>query len=262
MVGLAYSEQLVWVVTAILQAFLLGLLITRKTVAIHPAFSTYIFLTLAQSGVLFLTFREWGYSSSAAWRIGWISQAMVLMARGFAVAELCRQILGRFTGVWLMARSVIYIAALSALSYALIVGYRDWALMLTTGELGIEFAIAVVIVLLVLFARYYEIMVDQPLRSLCAGLCMYSCISVLNDTILERFLSRYVSVWNSVSMIAFLACLAAWTWAFRRTVPQASPSALLLDRSVYLRVIPDMNLRLRRLNEQLMHIGRLEAPPT
>jgi hypothetical protein len=52
--------------------------------------------------------------------------------------------------------------------------------------MGIELATAAVIVLLLLFARYYDIVVEPPLRLLAAGLCMYSCVSVLNDTILER----------------------------------------------------------------------------
>jgi hypothetical protein len=63
-------------------------------------------------------------------------------------------------------------------------------------------------------------------------------------------------------MVAFLACLLVWSWAFRKAAPQAAADPLLLDRSVYLRLIPEVNWRLRALNEQLIRFWRLEAPRT
>jgi len=135
-------------------------------------------------------------------------------------------------------------------------------LLLNTAEMGIELATAAVIVLLLLFARYYDIVVEPPLRLLAAGLCMYSCVSVLNDTILERWLTRYVYLWNALGMVAFLSCLLLWSWAFRKSAPQAIADPLFLDRSVYLKIIPEMNWRLRLLNERLIQFWRLEAPRT
>jgi hypothetical protein len=117
-------------------------------------------------------------------------------------------------------------------------------------------------VTLLLFARYYDVAVSPPLRLLAVGLCFYSCVSALNDAILERWLNRYVSLWNALGMTAFLACLLLWSWAFRRPAPQAAAAPLFSSGSVYLNLIPEMNLRLRSLNEQLIEFWRLEAPRT
>jgi hypothetical protein len=251
-----------WAITAIVQALLLCLLVARKNAKSYPAFSAYIFMTLAQSGLLFVAIKGWGFSSTMSWRIGWATQCLVLAARAFAVAELCQHILGRFRGVWLLARWILLGCGAAILVYALLAANHQWRLMPNTAELGLEMATAAVIVTLLLFARYYDIVVASPLRSVAIGLCVYSCLSVLNDAILERWLSRYVSLWNESGMVAFLACLLVWGWAFRKFAPQSTADPLFLDRSVYLNIIPEVNWRLRSLNEHLMQFWRLEAPPT
>ncbi|HXN52710.1 MAG TPA: hypothetical protein VN943_12310 [Candidatus Acidoferrum sp.] len=256
-----FTEWL-WAVTAIVQALLLCLLVARRYARSYPAFSVYIFMTLVQSGLLFVVIKRWGFSSSVSWRIGWATQSLVLGARGFAVAELCRHVLGRFRGIWVLARWILLTSGTTVLFYVLIAAYHQWRLVLNTAELGLELATAAVIVILLLFARYYDIVVDPPLRLLAIGLCVYSCVSVLNDTVLERWLSRYVSLWNACGMVAFLACLLLWSWAFRKSAPQRVADPLFLDRSAYLKIIPEMNWRLRLLNDQLIRFWRLEAPRT
>src|SRR5712671_5743492 len=93
-----------WAMTAIAQALLLCLLVARRNANIYPAFTAYIFMTLAQSGLLYVAIQGSGFSSLTSYRIGWATQAVVMGARAFAVAELCRHVLGRFRGVWLLAR--------------------------------------------------------------------------------------------------------------------------------------------------------------
>jgi len=259
---LGLFTQSVWAVTAIVQALFLCLLHVRKNVSSYPAFSAYIFMTLAQSGLLFIAIKGWGFSSTVAWRVGWATQCIVIGARAFAVAELCRHILGRFLGIWVLARRILLASGVVVLLYALIAADHQWRLVLNTAERGLELAIAAVVVVLLLFARYYDIAVTSPLRLLAVGLCLYSCVAALNDAVLERWLSTYVSLWNVFGMTVFLACLLLWSWAFRKSAPQTVAAPLLLSGSVYLNLIPEVNLRLRSLNEQLIEFWRLEAPRT
>jgi hypothetical protein len=262
MKGVDSLTQGLWAVTAIAQILLLCLLIARRNVSSYPAFSAYIFMTLAQSVLLFVAIKGWGFSSPVAWRVGWTTQSLVLGARAFAVAELCRHILGRFRGVWVLARWVLVTSGLVVLFYALAAANHKLQIVLNTAELGLELAIAAVIAMLVLFARYYGVPAARPLRWLAIGLCVYSCVSVVNDTILERWPSRYVSLWNMVGMAAFLACLFLWSWAFRKAAPQSAADPRLLDRGVYLKIIPEVNWRLHALDEQLIRFWRLETPRT
>ncbi len=241
-----------WAMTAIAQALLICLLIARRNANIYPAFTVYIFMTLAQSGLLFVAIRGSGFSSLTSYRIGWATQSVVMGARAFAVAELCRHVLGRFRGVWLLARWILLICGTAVLLYALLAANHQLKLLLSSAELGLELAAAAVIVTLLLFARYYDIAVARPVRLLALGLCLYSFVSVLNDAILERWVSRYVSLWNQFGMAAFLGCLLLWTWAFRHSAPQRAASPMFVDGTVYLKTIPEMNWRLRSLNEQLM----------
>ena len=241
-----------WATTAITQVVLLCLLVAKRNARIYPAFTAYIFMTLAQSGLLFVAIRGSGFSSLTSYRIGWATQSMVMGARAFAVAELCQHVLGRFRGVWLLARWILLVCGTAVLLYALLAANHQWQLLLNTAELGLELAAAAVIVTLLLFARYYDIAVARPVRLLAVGLCLYSCVSVLNDAILERWVSRYVSLWNAFGMAAFLGCLLLWTWAFRHSAPQTVATPMFVDGTVYVNTIPQMNWRLRSLNEQLM----------
>jgi hypothetical protein len=250
----------IWAATAMVQVFLLSLLVVRRNVKSYPAFTTYIFMTLAQSGLVFMAFKGWGFFSSVSWRVGWATQSVVLGARAFAVAELCRHILGRFRGIWVLARSILFFSGVVVLVYALVTAKHEWRLLLNTMELGVELAAAAVIVTLLLFARYYEVAADRALRLLAVGLCAYSCISVLNDAILERFLARYVPFWNVFGMVSFLACLFLWSWAFRKPAPQPAAALAFLDSSVYLKLVPEVNWRLRSLDKELIQMWRLEAP--
>jgi hypothetical protein len=251
-----------WAASAIAQAVLLGLLVARRNAYGCRAFSVYILMTLAQSGLLFVAIRKWGFSSSVTWQVGWTTQCLVMGARAFAVAELCKHVLGRFRGVWFLARWILLSCGVTVLCYALIAANHQWRFALNTAELGLELGSAAVIVTLLLFARYYDVAVASPLRSLAAGLCLYSCVSVLNDAILQRWFSRYVSLWNVFGMVAFLACLLLWTWTFRNFTPQTAAVPLFMDGSVYLSVIPEVNWRLRSLNEQLMRFSRQESSRT
>ena len=260
--GVEPFTQGLWAVTAFVQILFLCVLIVRRNVSSYPAFTAYIFMTLAQTGLLFVAIKGWGFSSSVSWRIGWATQGLVPAARAFAVAELCRHTLARFRGVWVLARQVLLTSGVAVLCYGLAAANHQWRLVLNTAELGLDLAIAAVIVMLLLFARYYHVTVAPPLRWVAIGLCVYSCISVLNDAILERWLSSYVAR-NVVGMTTFLACLLLWSWAFRKAVPQAAAAdPQLLDHSVYLKIIPDVNRRLRALDEQLIQLCRLEASRT
>jgi hypothetical protein len=262
MEDLGLFTKWLWAVTAIMQTLLLCLLIARRNANLYPAFSAYIFMTLAQSGLLFFAIRGWGFSSPLSWRTGWATQCVVMGARAFTVAELCQHVLGRFRGVWLLARWILLSCGAAVLLYALIAANHRWRLLLNTAELGLELATAAVIVTLLLFARYYDISVARPLRLLAVGLCLYSCVSAVNDAILERWLGHYISLWNTFGMAAFLGCLLLWTWAFRHPAPQTVAHPMFVDGTVYMSTIPEVNWRLRSLNEQLLQFWPKESSRT
>ena len=259
---MGHFTEALWALTVAAQIALFASLTWRKVSRQFPALLLYLAVTIGQAAALFLSYRTWGFSSPMAFRVAWGTQCLVLLARGNVVLELCRHVLGRFRGIWALSRWTLLSCGSAVLCYAAYLTRRDWNLALTTAELGLELATASIIVLLLLFARYYEIEVPSHLRLLALGLCFYSGVAVLNDAVLERWLGGYVSVWNTLGTMAFLLCLMLWSLAFRRWRPTEVPALPTIELSVYEKLIPEVNWQLQLLNRQLMRLWRLEAPRT
>jgi len=72
-------------------------------------------------------------------------------------------------------------------------------------------------------------------------------------------LDSYVTLWNFLGMLAFLASMLLWTWALRKPQTEGSPKETLLPSGVYQTLAPQFNVRLRLLNEQLVQFWKTEA---
>ena len=96
-------------------------------------------------------------------------------------------------------------------------------------------------------------------RSLATGLCLYSCFRALNDTVLERYLYGYVMFWSLLGTLAFFASLSLWSWTLRKSRTEAVTRENLLPLGVYQKLAPQINLRLRSLNDQLCKIWKPEV---
>jgi hypothetical protein len=60
-------------------------------------------------------------------------------------------------------------------------------------------------------------------------------------------------------MLAFLASLILWTWALRKSQTETAAQEHLLPLGIYQSVTPQINLRLRLLNDQLDKIWKQEV---
>lgn len=259
MIELAQFQQIPWAVNVSVGVILAVLLIVRRNYRLYPAFSCYIFVNLIQALLLFLSIRVWNLSGNGQWLMGSLTESAVLIARAVAVAEICRHVLSRYRGVWALAWHVLLLLAGFVFSYSILLARHDWRLAFPSAQRALELSIASTIVTLLIFARHYDVKTEPADRSLAIGLCLYSCFAVLNNTLLERFLDDYSVVWNLLGMFTFLASLSLWTWALRKPQPQAELGEFLLPRGVYQSLNPEINLRLRLLNEQLSRFWPAEA---
>ncbi len=255
----ARFQQAIWAVNTATSVFLLVLLVLRKNYRKYPVFTFYIFVNLALSISLFTIYRQWGFHSKASWFFAWGMTAVVICARALAVAELCRHILARYRGIWAFARRILLGSAGLVLLYSGVAARHQWKLALPSAERGLELAIAAVIVLLFVFARYYEVHHNGTDRSLAIGFCLYSCFRALSDTILERYLDDFATLWSLLGMLAFFASLFLWCWALRKSQTEAATEEYFLPAGAYQILTPQINLRLRSLNEQLSKIWKQEV---
>jgi hypothetical protein len=258
-VEIVQFQQMMWAVNTATGVVLLALLVARKNYRAYPAFTFYIFVNLAQAILLFIIYRRWGFSSASSWRFAWGTQAVAICARALAVAEVCRHILARYVGIWALAQRILLVCAGLVLLYSGLAVRHQWELALPTADRGLELSIAAVIVILFLFARYYGLRPERTDRWLAIGFCLYSCFRVLNDTISDRYLYDYEKLWSLVGMLAFFASLSIWLWAVRKSRAEIASEENLLPLGVYQSLTPQINLRLRLLNDQLCKIWKPEV---
>jgi hypothetical protein len=256
----AQFEQVLWAANTAAGAFLLVLVAVRRNYRAIPAFSFYLLVNLVVVISTFMLYRWWGLSSPSAWRVAWGMQALVICARALAVVEICRRVLSRYQGIWALAHRVLLVCAGLVLLYSGLAARHQWKLVMPSAQRGLELSMAAVIVVLLLFARYYEVQADPRDRSLAVGLCLYSCFCALNNTILERYLDQYVTIWNLLGMQAFLASQLLWTWALCKPQLEEVAEEELLPGGVYQSLEPQINLRLRSLNDHMYKIWRPEVP--
>jgi hypothetical protein len=221
---------ILWAINFGVGAVLLVLLAVRKSYRLFPAFSTYTVLNLALGILALLVYHRWGFSSKLSWRIAWAMQGAVICARALA---------------W----RILLLCAVLVLFCSLAAGHVS-GLAILAGDRALELAIASVVVGILLFARYYCVQVRPVERALALGFCLFSCFNVLNNAILEHYFRRYVEFWNPLGMFVFLVASLVWTWALRKR--QAGvPKQVLLPLGVYNTMMPEVNLQLRSLNDQL-----------
>jgi hypothetical protein len=92
------------------------------------------------------------------------------------------------------------------------------------------------------------------------GLCLYSCFGAVNNTILDRYLYSYQELWIILGMLSFLASLMVWTWALRSPQSVSRREEALLAPGIYESLAPQINLRLRTLNDRLSQFWNSESP--
>ena len=257
--GIAQFQLAVWGLTAIVSLALLMFLVVRKNYRAYPAFSLYILLNLILGVIVFFFYRRWGFTSRASWYFTWTLQGVAIGARAIAVAEICKHFLSRYPGVWGLAKRVLLVVAGLVLLYSGLAARHQWQSAVPSADRALEFSIAAVVVILFLFVRYYEIEVESTDRSLAIGFFLYSCFNGVNDTILERYLHQYDVVWTLLATLAFLASLFLWSWALRKTHVEMAAEKVLLPAAVYQSFAPQINLRLRSLNDQLGKIWKAEV---
>ena len=259
MVGLAKSAQYLWAVSLGFECVLLAYLLVRRQYRSYPAFAFYIVIDILQAAAVFRAYEVWGFSSTASIHFSWATQGLVVCARAVAVAELCRHLLRPYRGVWALAwRFLLICAATSALYPILTAGWK-WETTVLQVDLGLELTMVFVIVALFVFARYYEIVADSVLRTMGAGFLVLSCSKVVNDSILQQRLVEYIFLWRLLGLLAFMVSLCLWFSALHKLGPSRGQRPTLLPPDVYGSMAPEMNERLRRLNDQLKRLVRMRA---
>jgi hypothetical protein len=260
MIGPLALRNVFWLGTTATEIILLVYLLRRKLQSTHLAFVIYIAATILQSALAACIYIEWGGRSKIASTVIWGSQGILICLRFSAVFEMASRTLSAYHGLWTLAKRLMSAMALATLAYSLLIAKKQIYLLVINLDRGLELAIAVFVVALLLFARYYLLPVHPLDRALAIGFCMYSCFYVVNDSLFEKYLDSYLGLWGYLDVLTFLASLLIWIKAVRAYSRAASTVSeqQRIPTGVYGTISPELNFRLKHLNEQLaqlLHAG-------
>jgi len=258
MAGIARFELVLWSLSVLLQATLVVYLLLSSKWRQYPGLCFYLIVNLLQSAFYYYSYSHWGFYSMRAKKAAWVSQIPVLCMRAWAVVDLCRLLLRPYSGIWGLAWRILTFLASALVLGSILAAGRGWAQIVPNLNVSLEWTTVCMIVALFVFARHYEIEPSLAIRWLALGFVLYSSFAILNDTALSYWSSWYGDTWNILGTLSFLASVYLWLTAAFRPVEQFERAATL-PRDVYHALTPEVNVRLRNLNERLIRLLNPEA---
>jgi hypothetical protein len=256
--GISTITWAAWVLSVAVQICLLATLLYRRHARRFPAFTIYAAGALLQSAALLAIYNHWGFDSLRAFYVSWGLQGLITILRLLAILELCRALFRAYRGIWVVISRGLVLLIAVVTGCAMLFGSHKPGVRIVSADGAMGLALASAVVALFLLARYYRVQAREPIRAMAIGFFLYSCFLTLNDTILQTWLSGYGPLWNFLGIVAFIGTVLVWFWALRRPYPQEARAPKLLPASVYQALSPEVNLRLRALNERL---SRLTGQP-
>lgn len=252
-------ENLLWAFGTALKVLLCVLVFYRHLYRRLPLFSIYVALLVVEVGVVWSVYRVWGYTSRAAWYTAWYSLALVLLVRGLAVAELCWTSFRDYPAIWSFVRKLLVFVAVGVSGYSAVAAYQNKtpvAAFVLSAERGSEISILAILVALLAFGLRYNVALGQVERNVVLGLGIYSAFQVLNDSLIDHWLTPHFSWWNSTRIITFDVALIVWLVPLRRPQPRPPDAPVLLSEGASERLLRLTLDRMREVADELKRIGK------
>jgi hypothetical protein len=224
-----------------------------------PLFTSYMTLLVTRTLILWWFYLGPGYNSHVTFYYYWVTQSILLAARAAAIAEIAWRTLRGYRGIWALGWRLLGGVALLLLVHAALDarGHSAWiATFLVTAERDLELAVVGVLVLMLVICRYYGIRLEPVQQMVALGMGFYSAIQAFNNSVLQAWLPGNFQVWSDIRVVSFLVAQAIWVAALWRPLPVVTHAPALLPQTVYDELSPQMNYRLRVLNQRLLELLR------
>jgi hypothetical protein len=252
-------ETVAWGLCFTLQVALLCLIFARRHYLYFPAFTAYLAGSIVQGVAQFELYRHFGYRNENSRIAAWTVQAVVTLLRCVAVLEVCRHVFAGYRGIWALIWRVLLFSVPLVIVLTMVSSTSRLDTRIFYADLAASLAISMVIVAVVLFARFYQVEALEPTRSIGIGFFLFSCFTLINNTVLETLWSAYGGMWAFLGTCAFIACLLVWGWALRNA-PVVVEAPQLIPADVYRELSPEVNRRLSALNDRLRSLDRPKEP--
>jgi hypothetical protein len=266
MYGFPLPVLRLWACSVLAQLLVLALLFLKGNFKKLPYFTAYVALNICQAGFLVFVFSHWGTQTATAASLAWTSECFTLIAQALATTEILEITLRPYQGIWglgwrgltVVSGIVVLLVALAARGHW---STSPWFQL----DRGYHLTFASAVIACLLLVRYYSIPVPPAFKMLLGGFCFYSCTQIVVNTLLQAFFKkdffRYQAAWQLLTMSSFIVMQAIWAVALRKPLPVEKRQADPPSDSDYQRLSPEINEDLRRLNEKLLRLWKLEALP-
>jgi len=232
-----------------------GLALLRRLWRSLPYFTAYLVLLVIIEGVRAAVNLATGNISRPYVWTYWMTQPVLILARGAGLVDVFRAALGMYTGVWRLARALLAVAATFMLGFAAVHtgGTQRISSYVIFVERELEFAALVSLLLLLVMCRYYGAALDRPLDGIALGLGIYSSVVVISGSILVGPFSLSVWVVSLARIVAFNAAVFIWGYALWAPLPARARPELSSVES-YEQKTRAVSGRMRELNERLSNL--------
>lgn len=255
-----------WASSDLAQFILVVLLFSKESFRKIPFFTIYTCLNVCQGIFLLLLYNLPGISLATIRELAWYSECVTLVAQALATAEILKVTLKPYQGIWgLVWRSLVATSTFVVLLVALTTR-GDWATAKWFEiNRGYHITFAATVIACLFVVRYYSIQVPSAYKMILGGFCFYSCTEILLNTFLQTLLKTHYSafqpIWQSATMLSFIAVEIVWVAALLKPLPADARQVPLASGGIYERLSPEINERLRELNEKLLRLWKMEARP-
>jgi hypothetical protein len=253
-----------WACSVLAQLVLLLFLFLKGSFRKLPFFTGYVALNICQAGFVAAVYSIWGTNNPTTTTLDWYSETLTLVAAALATTEVLKVTLEPYKGIWGLAwRSLAGVSATVVILVAMAT-HSTWpGAKWFELERGYNLTFASAVIACLLLVRYYSIVVPAAYKMILGGFCFYACTDILINTILQALLKTqfyvYQPIWQSSRMLSFIAVQILWTAAVWKRLPVQARPTVPPSNSIHSRLSPEINERLRELNEALLRLWKLEA---
>jgi hypothetical protein len=248
-------DQLLTLVLVPVESAVCALAFWRRLWRTLPFFTAYLLLVVIIDGVRWSVILVYGAGSLAHSWTYWMTQPLLMLARGAALADICRAALGLYTGVWQLARYLLGVAVAAMLTLAAVHtgGSSRITSYLVFVERELEFAVVVTLLMLLVLSRYYGVALDRPLGGMAMGFALYSSVVIIDSSILIGPLRLPWIVFSAARSLGYSVALGCWAYALRAPLPAPVRPELSTVES-YERNSRVVSGRMRELTARLMDL--------
>lgn len=253
-----------WAANVLVELIVCALLFIRGYFRRLPFFTAYIVLNLCQALFLYSLYQHPVANPHQNYYAAWCSEAVTLVARLCATVEVLRLVLMHYKGIWALTWRLLAVICPLVLVFVGLASRPTEFWMVVEADRGYHLIFAVAILLCLALMHYYPIKVEPTYKTLLVGLCWYSCVKILINTLVKGFLYQqyvhYSPIWQILAISSYLAVLILWSSALANPLPAIQKRQAMLSDSVYANVSPEINRRLRTLNRELMNFWKIDGP--